>query len=148
MAGALISFSSFATPSDRGAYGWRRSAAAVRDQAGLIPPHIDEVERAYWRLHAANNRELARSVRLYASVREAREHAVAVSAGLARVHATTYPVSSARSVGWYATIDGEPVMMCARWYQSSTLAAQSAARSIAVLASLAPTLRPRASLVP
>ncbi len=141
MTGALISFAAFAGDDARGALGWRRAMAAVHDDADAALPAV--VGRAYWRVHALNNRELARSALLYPSIPAAREHASHVARQIARVTISTFIMTSARSIGWYATLDGEPIMMCARWYEGTSVASQAASKSVAVLASVAATVSPR-----
>jgi len=133
MGSTQISFASFATPDDRGALGWRRAAAIVRDHSGVRDP-ADLSGRSFWRLHASNHRELARSVELYDSSLDARGHVAVIANNLSGLIRTTFSVTSARSTGWYVALDGVPVMMCARWYQSAAVAAQAGTRSLAALA--------------
>ncbi len=95
---------------------------------------------AVWHLVSANNRELARGVGVHATFEQARTHAERVVA--AGSNLVIEPVSEpARGVyGWYASVDGEPVMTCARWYvtdRDRRHSAELAARSIAVAVLLA-----------
>jgi hypothetical protein len=95
---------------------------------------------AVWHLVSANNRELARGVGIHPTFVLARKHAERVVALGDRI--VVEPVSEpARGVyGWYASIDGEPVMTCARWYvtdRDRRHSGELAARSIAAAVLLA-----------
>jgi hypothetical protein len=69
-----------------------------------------------WQLVSGNNRQLARSVDVHDSFEAASDSAHSI------VHAASGLIvelvsEAGRGVyGWYASLDGTPVMTCARWY--------------------------------
>ncbi len=89
---------------------------------------------AVWQLVSANNRELARGVGIHATFEEARQHAERVVGSGAALQIAPVSESGRGVYGWYASIDGEPVMTCSRWYvtdRDRRHSAELAARSIA-----------------
>jgi hypothetical protein len=77
---------------------------------------VKVAEPSVWQLVSANNRELARSAGIFAGFRAASDAAAATVANLAS--AVVRPVvDDARGLqGWYLSIDGEPAVICSRWY--------------------------------
>jgi hypothetical protein len=73
-----------------------------------------------WRLLATNNREIARSARVYPSFLKARADVDRIRAN--RDDLVVAPVNGADrgTRGWYATLAGEPVLTCSRWYETSS----------------------------
>lgn len=116
---------------------WTTHASSVLGADSRVVPAMSSaapqsVGSAVWHLVSANNRELARGVGVHSTFELARKHAERVVELGAQI--VIEPVSEpARGVyGWYASIDGEPVMTCARWYvtdrdrrQSGELASRS-----------------------
>ncbi|MFF0911985.1 hypothetical protein ACFWZW_14965 [Microbacterium enclense] len=82
-----------------------------------------------WRLLASNNRELARGTDLSASPDRARAAVELAQTRSVELAPATVRGSSAMRHGWSLRLDGEPVLMCARWYESPGEAA-AAARSV------------------
>ena len=85
-----------------------------------------------WQLVSANNRQLARGVGIHGTFELARLHAERVVDSGSRVVVEHVSEPLRGVYGWFATVDGEPVMTCARWYvtdrdrrHSSELAARS-----------------------
>ena len=80
------------------------------------PAVADVSDPTVWQLVSANNRELARSVGMFAGFRSAQESAES--------SVTSLPVAEIRGVvdekrglhGWYLAVDGKPSVVCARWY--------------------------------
>jgi hypothetical protein len=69
-----------------------------------------------WHLSSANNRMLGRSARIYADVADA-----AASLRSNIQHFESWKIKFVGdevrgNYGWYASVDHEPVMICARWY--------------------------------
>ena len=69
-----------------------------------------------WQLVSANNRELARSVDVYGSFEAATAGAQLVIDASARTVVEQVSESGRGVYGWFAMVDGVPVMTCARWY--------------------------------
>ena len=73
-------------------------------------------DRVVWQLVSANNRELARGSEVHSSFSDAHSTAAQVVAASDRL-ALEFVSEAGRGVyGWYVSIDGKPVMTCARWY--------------------------------
>jgi hypothetical protein len=90
------------------------SRVVGRTARAVVPVVGDS--RVVWQLVSANNRELARSVDVYGTFEAATagaQHVVDSSST-----SVIEQVSEAgRGVyGWFVTVDGVPVMTCARWY--------------------------------
>ena len=73
-------------------------------------------EPSVWQLVSANNRELARSAGIFSGFRAASDAAAVTVAHLGA--AIVRPVvDDARGLqGWYLSIEGEPAVICSRWY--------------------------------
>ena len=89
------------------------------------PVVVKMAEPSVWQLVSANNRELARSAGIFAGFRAASDAAAATVASLDS--AIVRPVvDDARGLqGWYLAIDGEPVVVCSRWYLADRERSQS-----------------------
>jgi hypothetical protein len=73
-----------------------------------------------WRLLATNNREIARSVRVYPSFPEARTEVDRICAGREELVVAAVVGPDRGTRGWYATLGGEAVITCSRWYETSS----------------------------
>lgn len=71
-----------------------------------------------WQLVSANNRQLARSVAVYSSFESATASARAVVHSAGQLEVELVSEAGRGMYGWYATIAGNPVMTCARWYMT------------------------------
>jgi hypothetical protein len=86
-----------------------------------------------WQLISANNRGLARSAGVYAGFRAASDAAATTVANLASV-VSRHVVDDARGLlGWYLAIDGEPVVVCSRWYLAERERSQAVNLALATL---------------
>ena len=72
--------------------------------------------RVVWQLVSANNRELARSVDVYGTFEAATVGAQYVVDSSANSVIEQVSESGRGVYGWFATVDGVPLMTCARWY--------------------------------
>jgi hypothetical protein len=98
------------------------------------PTPVGVRDPTVWQLVSANNRELARSVALFDGFGSAREGAKATVLSL--------PNAASRSVvderqglhGWYLSVDGEPHVVCSRWYLADRERTQAVNLAIAALA--------------
>ena len=72
--------------------------------------------RIVWQLVSANNRELARSVDVYGTFESATAGAQQVVDSSADSVIEQVSESGRGVYGWFTTVDGVPVMTCARWY--------------------------------
>lgn len=71
-----------------------------------------------WQLVSANNRQLARSVAVYSSFDSATASARAVVHSAHQLEVQLVSEAGRGMYGWYATIAGNPVITCARWYMT------------------------------
>lgn len=69
-----------------------------------------------WQLVSANNRQLGRGVGVHATFELARAHAQQVVEAASALTLEHVSESDRGVYGWFATLEGEPVMTCARWY--------------------------------
>ncbi|PRY67487.1 hypothetical protein B0I08_10694 [Glaciihabitans tibetensis] len=86
-----------------------------------------------WRLLATNNREIARSVRVYPTFAEARADVDRVCANRERLVVAAVVGPDRGTRGWYATLDGEPVITCSRWYETSSSSVAASADAVEAL---------------
>ena len=108
-----------------------------RPLVSTVPAPAGDEGRLVWQLVSANNRQLARGVDVFASFEQARTHASSVVSSLAGLSIEVVSEARRGMYGWYATLDGLPVMTCARWYltdrdrrHSSDLAIRSIANAV------------------
>ena len=80
-----------------------------------------------WRMIASNGRELARSVGVFRSERDAEHHVLLVQTAGADLEFHPVAARSPRGAGWCATAEGRPLLMSARWYESRVVARNAAA---------------------
>ncbi len=69
-----------------------------------------------WQLVSGNNRQLARSVAIYDSFESATASARAVVESGLILSVESVSEAGRGVYGWYACLNGDPVMTCARWY--------------------------------
>lgn len=87
-----------------------------------------------WRMLATNNREVGRGALLHDSGEEAVRAAQAAKDNAEGMQAIVVRGAVPMTHGWVFALDGEPVMMSARWYESgveAAAAARGARRSLA-----------------
>lgn len=109
-----------------------------RPVAPITSASSGEEGRLVWQLVSANNRQLARGLGVHESFDLARAHASRVVDSGSELSIEFVSEAGRGVYGWFASLDGLPVMTCARWYltdrdrrHSSDLATRSI--SIAVL---------------
>ncbi|NQX36537.1 hypothetical protein [Herbiconiux sp. VKM Ac-2851] len=111
----------------------------ARPDAGVLPTSPAGSKPAasgiasYWRLLASNNREVARSYFLYSSFTRARVHVEQLLDAPDALSIVTLMGADIRTHGWYATLDGVPVMTCSRWYGGSSAAYDAARATVKAL---------------
>lgn len=84
----------------------RGGAVATKPPTGMV----------VWQLVSANNRQLARAADVLDTFEGARADASAVVAASDRLVVETVSEAGRGVYGWFATLDGRPVVTCARWY--------------------------------
>lgn len=101
------------------------------------------VKPGVWRLLASNNRELARSAQAYASLAEARAHALEICERVDELVVVEVIGPLAGTRGWYLTLDSVIVVTCSRRYGGvvSTQKSHAAALSGLRFASIAEQAR-------
>lgn len=86
-----------------------------------------------WQLISSNNREIGRGVGVHRSYAEAYAAAAAVVAGAAELEVELVNQPRAGMLGWYLTLEGAPVLICARWYAADRERRSSIALAIETL---------------
>ncbi|MBB2975595.1 hypothetical protein FHX49_001161 [Microbacterium endophyticum] len=142
MGATKITFATFSGLDERRLASWCLAASTVRRAHGMEPAFeatgVLTPGATYWRLHALNSRELGRSVRVYPSREHAFAHVAEIRARRDELVAYAYAYSAARrTIGWYLTLDAEPVVMSARPYDSAKCAERIASATPALLCELA-----------
>ncbi len=131
----VMVFAAFASETDPRFVGWdtmRRQLqgkASVASELPHLPPHA-----GIWRLLAPNNRELARSARLYSGEAAAAEHFLELQSEADRFEVIPAHGPVATALGWLAVLDGRVVMTSARWYEGQASSRSAAAGALAALA--------------
>ena len=77
-----------------------------------------ELGAVVWQLVSGNNRQLARSSRIFDSFERASADAQRAIVLADRLEVTYSSEQKRGLYGWFASIDGEPAMTSARWYES------------------------------
>jgi hypothetical protein len=98
------------------------------------PTPTDVRDPTVWQLVSANNRELARSVALFDGFGSAREGARATVASLPNAVSRSVVDERRGRLGWYLSVDGEPDVVCARWYLADRERTHAVNLAIAALA--------------
>ena len=103
------------------------------------PTVVKMADPTVWQLVSANNRELARSARIFAGFRAASDSAASTVAGLPSAIVRPVVDETRGLQGWYFSIDGDPAVICSRWYLADRERSQAvnlalSSLSIAVLA--------------
>ncbi|MCU1480278.1 MAG: hypothetical protein JWQ19_1064 [Subtercola sp.] len=88
-----------------------------------------------WRLVASNHREVARSLYLYESLAQAKEHVRDLQNGERAVSVRLVKGPTAGQHGWVASVGDVAIMSCGRWYSASSLCRESAQYSLEALKS-------------
>jgi hypothetical protein len=142
----VVVFSTFRSEAEPTMRSWARfrnqiKSAHPHDENGYSESTLGKVHASqsrqtgtFWRLMAPNHRELARSYFLYSSLATARNHVIKLIEQVDQISVLTLRGEEVRTHGWYATIDGEPVMTCGRWYEGSAASISAAAGSLRSLA--------------
>lgn len=128
---ARVVFDTFRSATDPMLTSWLSFRARILPTAA--PPQIRSADGApgagvygVWRLLATNNRELARGTALHASPNHAWADAEHLRERAADLSPTTLRGDLSTRHGWALRLDGEPVLMCSRWYESPGEAAAAA----------------------
>ncbi len=109
--------------------------AHVKRVLGKQAPAVIPVpDPTVWQLVSANNRELGRSAHIFPGFKAASDAAGALIEKLGV--ATVRPVvDESRGVhGWYISIDGDPAVVCSRWYFADRERSQAVNLALASLA--------------
>jgi len=69
-----------------------------------------------WQLVSANNRQLARGVDVVDTFEGARANASVVAGAVDRLVVESVSEAGRGVYGWFASLDGRPIITCARWY--------------------------------
>jgi len=116
-------------------------AARIVGETPAVPPVTSPVDAqavsapvGVWRLLASNNRELARSWRAYPSFEAARAEVERLQQRADALQIAVVRGESASHYGWFALLDGEPVISSGRWFGASSTSQHSAETALAELA--------------
>ena len=69
-----------------------------------------------WQLVSGNSRQLARGVEIHETFEDARDNATSVLNGGPALAVQRVTEAGRGMYGWFASLDDNPVMTCARWY--------------------------------
>ncbi len=134
MGGAHFVFVGYASAGEGALSEWLASSALVEGIHSAVPPEPAAALALHstqpvvgWRMIASNGRELARSVGVFPSERDAEHHLLLVQASGADLEFHPVAARSPRGVAWCATARGRPLLMSARWYESRVVARNAAA---------------------
>ncbi|UFS59208.1 hypothetical protein [Subtercola endophyticus] len=154
--GPSILFTEFATRTDPVLRGWAdfraqvlagaRTAQGRTDARGAAEPTSEPrtrrtdaaapgIRSGIWRLVAPNHREVARSLYLYESLSQAKDHVRDLQDGDRVVTVRLVKGPFAGQHGWVASVDDVAIMSCGRWYSASSLGRESAQYSLEALKS-------------
>ncbi|MFS0794637.1 hypothetical protein [Microbacterium sp. 1P10AE] len=134
IATARVVFDTFRSPTDPMLVAWLSFRSRLLPDAAAPAsltvnradaPHRDGVF-GVWRLLATNNRELGRGCDLHPSPHHAWADAEQMSARAAEMTASVVRGPSPMTHGWALRLNGEPVLICSRWYESPGEAAAAA----------------------
>ena len=134
-----FAFVTFGSASDRRLAGWTafRDSILTATAIGDVPPVLVSASTnvpppvGIWRLLASNNRELARSWVAYPSCDAARADVTRLQSAVSSLAVTVVRGRSASHYGWFATLDGVPVISSGRWFGALSTSAHSAATTLA-----------------
>jgi hypothetical protein len=128
---ARVVFDTFRSSTDPMLSSWLSFRARVLPKSS--PPQMRSVDGVpgsgiygVWRLLATNNRELARGTALHASPDEAWADAEMLASRAGDLSPLTLRGDLSTRHGWFLRLNGEPVLMCSRWYESPGEAAAAA----------------------
>ncbi|WP_295823667.1 hypothetical protein [uncultured Microbacterium sp.] len=131
VAPARVVFDTFRSATDPLLASWLSFRARILPAAAA--PQIRSADGApgtgvygVWRLLATNNRELARGTVLHPSPDRAWADAEHLRERAADLSSITLRGDLSTRHGWALRLDGEPVLMCSRWYESPGEAAAAA----------------------
>lgn len=114
---------------------WVAHVARVLGPNPVLHLHSKEEGVLVWQLVSGNNRQLARSAGVHDTFEAASAHARSVVESGLRLSVENVSEAGRGVYGWYASLNGDPVMTCARWYVSDRDRRNSielALRSVAV----------------
>ena len=95
---------------------WLAHVARVLGSAFRPQPSRSDEGLLVWQLVSGNNRQLARSVAVYSTFEQATADAARLVERGTELIVELVSEAGRGVYGWYASLDGEPVMTCARWY--------------------------------
>lgn len=98
---------------------WVTHAERVAGESQLEAAEATEGGRVVWQLVSANNRELARGCYVHNTFEEARADAASVVGLTDGLEVALVSEAARGEYGWFATVDGRPVVTCARWYSTA-----------------------------
>ena len=117
-AGPRIVFVRFLTPDSAKLMPWATHSSRVISAGGDPVPVERPTGNVVWQLVSANNRELARGADILDSFEGSRENAQAAVDAADSIEIAMVSEGGRGVYGWFGTIDGRPVVTCARWYNN------------------------------
>jgi hypothetical protein len=137
--GPRVVFTRFLTRDSPKLNPWVEHRDRVIDIASvsLVPAIRDLADGAVavvWQLVSANNRQLARSAQVHASFESAAGSAQQIVDMSAELVLTRASEQGRGMYGWYAAIENDPVMTCARWYTTDRDREQAGALAVTAIA--------------
>ena len=95
---------------------WVAHVARVLGPIFRRQPSAQDGGLLVWQLVSGNNRQLARSVAIHDSFEAASASARAIVESGMSLSVESVSEAGRGVYGWYASLNGDPVMTCARWY--------------------------------
>jgi hypothetical protein len=147
-AGPYITFTRFASAGSPKLRPWHQHQAHVigasLDVATVLSSDCAVV---VWQLVSGNNRILGRGAHTFATIEESAMDAEITVREAAALTVTRVGEPSRGSYGWYLALDGDPALICSRWYATErdrryTIAHAIEALPVAVLRTAVRTIHP------
>lgn len=115
-AGPRIIFVRFLTPGSPKRAAWTSHSRLVLKAFDDEAPAESASGLVVWQLVSGNNRKLARGIDVIDTFDGARVNAGDLVAASDRLEIEFVSEAGTGLYGWFASLDGRPVMTCARWY--------------------------------
>ena len=117
--GTRIVFTRFLTIHSSKLVPWQEHTRRVAGVQLVLIDDSDDAPAIVWKLASANNRTLGRSAAIYSAFEDARADAEAIVARADELESKLASNELSGAYGWFLEAEGEPAVVCARWYSTS-----------------------------
>lgn len=134
--GPRVVFTRFVTRDSPKLTPWtaHRDRLIGRAGASVAGSSLDHDVAIVWQLVSGNNRQLGRGADVHGSFESAAETARSVVESAGDLTLAAVSEAGRGLYGWYAVLEGTPVMTCARWYTTERDRHQSGALALSAIA--------------